>query len=148
MKRLIIALACCMAVGTANAQTTPENHAAHHPPAGETSPAVAPEPAQMQQRLHEMQGLMDQIEKTRDSKERQRLLKQHREAMHTQLAAMKQMQGKMGMGMKAGAGMRGKPSGPMDGMMECHEKMHGHMGMLLELMDQMLRHDAAEHDRR
>ena len=82
--------------------------------------------------MKDMQALMEKIEKTSDPAERQRLLEQHRKAMHAQLDSMKNMGDEMGMGMDKSANM-----------MECHEHMMGQMDMMMGMMDQLMRHEDA-----
>jgi hypothetical protein len=136
---------------SALAQVNPEEHADHHPDqsaatqvapeASKTQPDNSPA-ADMHRRMQAMQELMSKLEKTTDPAERRRLLEQHREAMHQQMSAMKQMGG-MGMMNHGPAGQR-----PMGGqmmmsgeMMKCHESMQEHMTMMLGMMDQMMRHE-------
>jgi hypothetical protein len=104
------------------------------------------------QHMKTMQELMNKLEKSTDPAERKRLLEQHRSAMHEQLQAMKNME--CGPAMHP-AHAAGKPHGNgqmmgggmmMSGdMMKCHETMQARMGMMLGLMDQMMRHEEAMH---
>ena len=129
MKRFTIALVTCAFVVSAAAQVTPEEHAAHHPPQAASTPDM---PDDMHQHMKDMQALMEKIEKTSDPAERQRLLDQHRKAMHDQLDSMMQMGDDNGMGMRKSGNM-----------MECHEHMQARMGMMMGMMDQLMRHEDA-----
>jgi hypothetical protein len=62
------------------------------PPAGNSNSDAAP-PAAMQEQMKLMQSQMEQIAKTQDPKERQRLLQDHMAAMQKMLAGMQGMSG-------------------------------------------------------
>jgi len=153
--RLLIALFACSA---ASAQVTPDEHAAHHPPAAAAAPTPAKAPAvpstgELEQRMTSMQDVMDRLGKVRDPAERQRLLKQHSEAMRAQIRDLMQMECPMkaNMGMKGGMMGKGEPDKPgtepspmgQGDMMRCHESMKSRMDMMLQMMDQMLQHEDA-----
>ncbi|HET9473538.1 MAG TPA: hypothetical protein VFO82_06570, partial [Steroidobacteraceae bacterium] len=140
MKRFTIVLLTCGVVAVAVAQVTPEEHAAHHPPAVATAEST---PADMHQHMKDMQTLMEKIEKTKDPAERRRLLDQHRKAMREQLHSMMQNDKGMKMGMGMGTGM-GMGMGKSGSMMECHEHMRGQMDMMMGMMDQLMRHEDAQ----
>lgn len=74
----------------------------HHPPA---APMIFP----LQQRLEEMQALVERMSQTTDPAERQKLVQEHRQKMQ-ELAGI----------------MRNLPGGPMAG----HDKMGGEPGMM------------------
>jgi hypothetical protein len=131
MKRFTIVLMTCAFVISAAAQVTPEEHAAHHPPQAANAPGT---PDDMHQHMKDMQALMQKIEKTSDPAERQRLLDQHRKAMHDQLDSMVQVRDGMGTGM--GMDKSGN-------MMECHGRMQAQMDMMTGMMDQLMRHEDA-----
>jgi hypothetical protein len=154
-------------------QVSPEEHAAHHPEQAAPSSAATTAPAtDMQQSMKSMQALMDKIEKTKNPAERARLLAQHREAMRQQLSSMKSMDCGMGMTSDAKAGAGSKMMGGMSGdkgapekgsqgnigqgmigeggmmnggMMKCHEMMQARMAMMVGMMEQMMRHEDAQH---
>ena len=87
----------------ATEQTQPgQAQVQHHPPA---APMVFP----LQQRLEEMQALVERMNQTTDPAERQKLVQEHRQKMQ-ELAGM----------------MRNLPGGPMAG----HDKMGGEPGMM------------------
>jgi hypothetical protein len=127
MKRLALVI-CCAAATVAFADTQPsqpQKKAA--PPA---SAAAVPSTAGMQEHMKDMQALMTKIENTQDRAERQRLLEQHQEAMRAQMDRMQHM------GMGAGMGQ---------GMAQCQENMQARMSMMSAMVEQMMRHEEAEH---
>lgn len=128
--------------------------AAGNPPATAPARPVAAEEATRQ--LTRAQALMQRIEQTTDAAERQRLMQEHLQAMREGMGMMRGM-GAMG-GMGAGAGMmmgQGPTGGGMGmsgdkagGMMGCdmmagHAMMEKRMDLMQQMMDQMLRRDAA-----
>jgi len=147
MKRTLALLLALAFAAAAHAQVSAADHAAHHPP--ETTQA-------MDQRLQEMQALMESIGKSRNSAERARLLEQHAKAMRDSIQTLRHVDDAcvMNMGMGPGPGQGMGPGQPQaqgmrkeqpGAMMACHEMMKGRMGMLTGLIEQMLLHDAAEH---
>lgn len=75
--------------------------------------------AKLQELMSQMQGQMDQIGKTQDQQERQRLLQQHWDTMQSAMSIMHGMwgTGMMGQGMM-GHGMMGGGAGPGRGHMD------------------------------
>ena len=182
MKAFYLVAVVVGAMSVALAQVSPEEHAAHHPdqaatgqaatatkkvaptsatPSAKTAPADATV-TEMQARMKSMQELMGKLSQTKDPAERARLLAQHRQAMHEQLASMQHMGCPM-MGESAGTmsgaahpamtnkGMPGNEGGGMigqgmmsGGMMKCHEMMQTRMDMMVGMMDQIMRHEEAQ----
>ena len=101
---------------------------------------------QMQEKMKTMQGQMDNIRKTTDPKERQKLMQAHMQAMQENMKAMRGMGGPM---MKGGAehggmSMGDKKGGMAEGdMMKRHEMMEKRMDMMQMMMEQMMQHDQA-----
>jgi hypothetical protein len=90
----------------------------------------------MNTRMSEMQKEMDQINNTKDPKEKQALLEKHMKNMQTQMDMMGQSM--KGMGMMGGATGKGKMMGKnQQGMMNQMGQMHGMMG---QMMGQMQEH--------
>jgi hypothetical protein len=144
---------------------------AHHPEksgaaaAGNQSAAAqAPEKAtpadEAGKQLTKAQALMQRIEQTRDPAERQRLMQEHLQAMREGMGMMRGMgamggmggMGGMGAGMMmgqgpagSGKGMSGDKAGGMMGcdMMAGHAMMEKRIDMMQQMMEQMLRRDAA-----
>ncbi len=142
-------------------QTSPEEHAAHHPPekAQATAPAAAmADPATMELKDGSVaiRGLIERAERAKTAAEREHLLDEHLAAMRKQLAALKSqkcamedmdgaaMGGKpaagtkpdmMGEGMKMGDGMKG------DHMMMCHQMMKARMEAMADLLEQTWRRE-------
>jgi hypothetical protein len=145
------------ALGTAAfAQTPPEEHREHHPDAKASSETVqSPKHDMQQQKMKEMQALMEKIEKTKDPSGRAALLAQHAKAMREQMMSMTPMRCGEGMGHMGGGGMMGggmghpgadgagKPAESGPTMMPCHEMMQERMNMMTGMMEQMLRHEEA-----
>jgi hypothetical protein len=93
---------------------------------------------QMQEKMKAMQAQMDNIHKTSDPKERQKLMQTHMQAMQEN---MKMMHG-MSSGQPGGVMMGAKKDGMMDGdMMKRHEMMEKRMDMMQMMMDQMMQRD-------
>ena len=175
-RTLTMLLACLLAVPVAQAADE-EDHAAHHPGADPSKAATAQKgkPAgmnmeQMQDKLKKMQDLMAKIHSTSDPKERDKLMKEHMDAM---LEGMKSMQGMMSKG-----GMMGKKKqrddagaekdshqhaegaasgGPSDGdqggemmmggmMMKMHKKMQERIDAMQKMMEQIIEHEAVEQE--
>jgi len=145
-------LMCVASIGWS--QTSPVDHAAHHPPAmsdaapGQMMMASADE-------LAASRELLDKAEHAKSAAERERLLGEHLAAMRKQLDSLKsrecmmqKMDGApMGAGrpdgakpgmmpdMKMGAGMQG------DHEMMCHPMMKSRMDTLAELLEQTWRRE-------
>jgi hypothetical protein len=134
MKPPALFLVSAFLATVAIAQGSPEDHAAHSSPGAHAAQAEANPATDMHRKMMDMQLLMDEIEKTSDPAKRKRLLEQHGKAMRAQLQSMQHM----GEAMGKGTAMQGN-------MMECHEMMQSRMAMMTEMMDQMLRHQEAEH---
>jgi hypothetical protein len=167
---LVLLIGLTLACGTVIAQTK-EEHEAHHPEAKATAPAASDTDTRaegegmgmmksMQQNMQKMHELMERIHNTNDPQEKAKLLKEH---MHAMLDQMKSMGGSGGGMMTAmmenGTGQgtkkdapskammmcgdkKGMKSGEM--MMQCHRMMHARLGMLQEMMGQILEHEEAE----
>jgi hypothetical protein len=142
-------------------QTSPEDHAAHHPPekASASAPAAATPDGKMTESKDDMaaiRGLLEKAEQAKSSAERERLLDQHLAAMRKQLAALKSQHcemdkmergamggerpnsskpGMMDDGMKMGDGMK------KDHMMMCHQMMKARMDTVLEFLEQTWRRE-------
>lgn len=109
----------------------------------------------MRSNMKQMQELMSKIQNAKDPAERQALLQEHEQAMRKQMDMMHSMGGSMMMGMsgKSGTAMGNKESMMHDGkgmpcgdMMKCHQMMEGRMDMMQTMMEQMMQHQAAEHE--
>jgi hypothetical protein len=158
----LAAMALLMTVATIGwSQTSPEDHAAHHPP--EKAPATASAAATPDRKMMESKndfaatrGLLERAEQAKSPAERERLLDEHLAAMRHQLAALKSQQcemekmeggamggerpdtskpGMMDEGMKMGAGMKN------DHMMMCHQLMKARMDIVVELLEQTWRRE-------
>jgi hypothetical protein len=158
----LVAVALVMCVATVGwSQTSPEDHAAHHP--AEKSSATAPAAAAPDRKMSEWKndmaatrGLLDRAEHAESLAERERLLDQHLAGMRKQLAALKSQQcemdkmegggvggerpntsrpGMMDKDMKMGDGMK------KDHMMMCHEMMKARMDAVVELLEQTWRRE-------
>ena len=125
MKKLLVAMV------TGSAWTPPVLQAASKDTgapqsSSKTPPAGAAEfdknLTQLQEQMKTMQAQMDQIRKTQDPQERQKLLEQHWATMRTAMTIMHGMWGPGMMGRGMGPGMMGGGAGP--GMMGGW----GHMG--------------------
>ena len=93
---------------------------------------------QMQEKMKAMQAQMDNIRKTSDPKERQKLMQAH---MQTMQENMKMMHG-MGSGRPGGMMTGAKKEGMTDGdMMKRQEMMEKRMDMMQMMMDQMMQRD-------
>jgi periplasmic protein CpxP/Spy len=93
---------------------------------------------QMQEKMKAMQAQMDNIRKTSDPKERQKLMQAHMQAMQEN---MKMMHG-MGGGQPGGMMMGTKKDGMTDGdMMKRQELMEKRMDIMQIMMDQMMQRD-------
>jgi hypothetical protein len=114
--------------------------------------------AAMQERYKKMQNMMERLGKTKDPKERQKILEEHWKTMHE---GMNMMMGRGGMGrgmMMGGMGMMGSgggmgpggrmgPGGPMgqapmsqEMMNQRQRRMEQRMDMMQMMMDQMMQH--------
>ena len=96
-----------------------------------------------QERMKQAQALMAKLRETKDPAERQKLMREHAQAMRDTMGMMREM--KMGMmGGGQGMGMMGKGKGQAkgqakaDGMMPMHQMMEGRMEMMQMMMEQML----------
>ena len=124
----------------------------------------------MQDKMKKMQDLMSKIHSTSDPKEREKLMKEHMESMREGMKTMSGMMDKGGMmgkkkrGDDAVAGKEspqhgddassGNPSGGDQGgemmmggmMMKMHKKMQERMDAMQKMMDQIIEHEAMEHE--
>jgi hypothetical protein len=141
---------------------------AHHPEkdgaaSAGTQSAAPPAPAKVApadeagRQLTRAQALMQRIEETRDPAERQRLMHEHLQVMREGMGMMRGMGAMDGMGgggagmmmgrgpAGGGKGMSGDKAGGTMGcdMMAGHAMMEKRMDMMQQMMEQMLRHDAA-----
>ncbi|MFM0084997.1 hypothetical protein P0D72_40025 [Paraburkholderia sediminicola] len=112
MKKLLVAVAIGMALNTPVLHAATKNTS---PPQAASSPQ-AEDPAEFdknvarwQEKMNEMQAQMDQLRKTQDPKERQKLLDEHWATMQSAMSIMHGMWGPrmMGPGMMGGAGQGG-----------------------------------------
>jgi len=79
-----------------------------------------------QERMKQAQALMAKLRETQDPAERQKLMREHTQAMRDTMGMMRGM--KMGMEGCQGMGM----------MMGMHQMMDEHMGMMQMMMEQMI----------
>ncbi len=158
---LTILLACLLAVPVAQAQGE-EDHTAHHPDAdqsqaapGQDDKAAATKMGEMQDRMKKMQELMSKIHSTSDPKERDKLMREHMESMREGMKSMRAMMDKGGMMGKKKDASSGSPAGGdqggemmMGGMMKMHKSMQGRMDAMQKMMEQVIEHEAVEHEMR
>ena len=100
-----------------------------------------------QERMQQTQALMAKLRETKDAAERQRLMREHMQAMRDTMGMMRGMKmgmdGCQGMGMMGsgqGMGMMGQGKGHAQtgGMMPMHRMMERRMEMMQMMMEQML----------
>jgi len=121
--------------------------------AAEDKKAPAAKASQMQpggmgmmdeKQMAQMQEQMDRIRKTKDPKERQKLMDEHMRSMNEEMTMMRGMGGGMMMGM-----MGGKPGSMGPGMMgggqgmdpkQRQDMMEKRMDMMQMMMEQMMQH--------
>jgi len=162
-----IALSCA---SLASAQTTADEHAAHHSAVATAPNASAPASAHasstdstsaVQDNMKGMQDLMAQIRRSKDPRERRQLMQEHMKAMSKQMDMMH------GMDMEAGQiGMMGRnhspggadsipkePEGGSKGgdtmkheMMTCSQPMQKRMDMMQMMMEQMVQHQEMQEE--
>jgi hypothetical protein len=168
-------MASLLAVPVAKAADE-EDHSAHHPAADQGQSAPAPDDKAagmkmggMQETMKKMQTLMAKIHSTTDPKEREKLLKEHMQAMRE---SMKMMSGMMDMGGMMGGKKKRKDAGAeqdahqhgddassgsssgggqdgdmmMGGMMMMHKKMEARMDAMQKMMEQIIEREAVEQD--
>jgi len=104
----------------------------------EGSGAADAQMAKTQERMKQAQALMVKLRETKDPAERQRLMREHTQAMRDTMGMMRGM--KMGMDGCQGMGMMGggQGMGMMGMMMDMHQMMEAHMGMMHMMMEQMV----------
>lgn len=166
MKKLAMAVATALLVGTPlvavmGAETQPK---ADDKPAAQAGTPKAPDTAafdkqleQIQQQMNAMHEQMQKIQATQDPKERQKLLDEHWNSMHSTMSAMHELWGRgmgpAGMG-PGGMGMGGMGPGMMGGgggWMHMRgyyshltpEQMHQHQYMMdqyLNMQQMMMNH--------
>jgi hypothetical protein len=146
VRTLWILAAATLASGALVAQTSPADHAAHHPPgqaAGDNArpaPSSAPPTAkELEESALAMHAQMARIQASKSASERKSLLEQHMLTMHHHLDMMKRM-----MGTPVGAAAEGATGSPQTGMMNCRQMMGGDMTMMQDMMTQMQQHLQAE----
>jgi hypothetical protein len=161
ISRIAVAALLMTIATTGWSQTSPEEHAAHHPP--EKAQASVPAPAMADSATTVLKDgsaatrrLIERAEQAKTAAERERLLDEHLAAMRKQLAAlnsqkcaMEEMSGAamggkpaddkrpdmMGDGMKTGDGMKG------DHMMMCHQMMKVRLETMADLLEQTWRRE-------
>jgi hypothetical protein len=120
----LAALMVCASVAIA-AESNPDEHASHHPPAAQPAskePANAADPmAHMEENAKRMHDLMSKMRTEKNRTERQKLMRQHMTAMRQQMNMMREMK---------------MPSG----LMAHHQMMQKRHEMMQMMMDQMLQH--------
>ncbi|MEO8158997.1 MAG: hypothetical protein ABI648_14465 [Betaproteobacteria bacterium] len=165
-----IFLACLLSVPMAQAADE-EDHAAHHPGAGQSQAVPAPDDKAagmkmelMQDRMKKMQDLMSKMQSTSDPKEREKLMNEHMESMREGMKSMHAMMGnkkqcddadaEKGAHQHRDDASSGRPSDGDQGgevmmgckMMKMHRKMQDRMDTMQEMMEQMIEHEAMEHE--
>jgi len=127
-------------------QTSPEDHAAHHP--ATVAPTGAPMPSDLD--LAQSRSLIEKAEQAKTATERERLLSEHLAAMRKLLGALKSgkcSMDKMADGEKGGNSADGDKSGMMkegmkkDHMQMCHEKMKARSDAMSDLLEQTWRRE-------
>jgi hypothetical protein len=127
---LVRNLACaCGAALIAFSAAAQDDHQAHHPAAGVSSPAPAPQkaptPAAADAQMKTMQAMHEKMMAAKTSQERQALMAEHMKAMQEGLGMMDGMQG---------GGMPADPASRQR-MMEMHMDMM--QSMMQMMMDRM-----------
>jgi hypothetical protein len=128
-------------------QTSPEDHAAHHPPEKSPPATLA---AESKDAMAPARSLIERAEHAATASERERLLDEHLAAMRKQLDSLKSQQcmmekmdgAAMGAGPSDGAktGKMGEGMGG-DHMMKCHQMMKARMETMAELLEQTWRRE-------
>ena len=85
--RIAIVLSSALAAGAVFAQTTPAEHAQHHPE-GQAASAPAASMPMMAERMKNMQEQMRKIDETKSPAERKRLMDEHMKAMQQGMSMM------------------------------------------------------------
>jgi len=138
--RLIITLALVAGSASALAQSTPDEHAAHHATKQSAQLEKAANPGsdeqkqikEMQNGATAMQALLDQVRDSKDPAERKKLLEQHHQMMVQQTEMMRHM----------GCGMSATGQGDM---MQCHRMTEARMNMMATLLEQLMLEEMMEH---
>jgi hypothetical protein len=141
-----------------NAQTNPEDHAAHHPEGASAPAAAAPAPApaaaasagptaamgamnpsaRMEQHMRAMREMHEKMAKARTPKEREALMAEHMKLMQDGMAMMDGMKGMGGMGgMGAAPGAASSPGTPAARMQALEQRMDMMQSMMQMMMDRM-----------
>ena len=126
--RIAIVLSTALAAGSAFAQTTPAEHAQHHPE-GQAASAPAASMPMMAEHMKKMQDQMRKIHEAKSPVERKRLMDEHMKAMQQGMSMMGGMSGMSGT----------SPVGPGQRM----QMMEQRMDMMQKMMEQMMQHEAA-----
>ena len=98
----------------------------------------------MQENMKAMQAQMDRIHETTDAKERQKLMREHVQAMQVNMNAKRSMGGPLmkGRGEHGAIMMCGSKGGMTDGdMIQCREMMEKRVDMMQMMMEQMIQRD-------
>jgi len=137
----LIGVAIFMTATIGWSQTSPQEHAAHHPTDNSSASAAAPavDPHAGMARIRE---LIDKAEHARTAAERERLLAEHLAAMRRQLEGLESPQCPMEdrKGMMGGA-MAGDHQMMGDHKMLCHAMMKARMETMAELLAQTWRRE-------
>ncbi|ALE58944.1 hypothetical protein P0D87_19375 [Paraburkholderia sp. RL17-368-BIF-A] len=110
MKKFLVAMAAGIALASAVSQAASKDTSAPQSSSKSQPPAAAEfdkNLAQVQEQMKTMQAQMDQIRKTQDPQERQKLLEQHWATMQSAMTIMHGMWGPGMMGHGMGPGMMG-----------------------------------------
>jgi hypothetical protein len=118
-------------------QTSPEEHAAHHP--ATAAPTGAPMASDLD--LAQSRSLIEKAEQAKTATERERLLSEHLVAMRQLLGALKS--GKCSMEKMAEGEMSGNSAdgSKKDHMQMCHEKMKARSDAMADLLEQTWRRE-------
>jgi len=173
---LSIFLASLLAVPMAQAADEEDHAAHHpgtdqsQATAAPDDKAAGTKTQKMHKRMKNMQDLMEKLHSTSDPQEREKLMKEHMESMREGMKMMASMMDKGGMmGKKkprddAGAGKENYQNGdiassgnPPEGgqggemmmggmMMKMHKKMQERMDAMQKMMEQIIEHEAMEHE--
>lgn len=148
--RKLIGAAILMTAAMGWAQTSPQDHAAHHPQDNPGPAARAPAMGDPHADMAQIRGLMEKAEHARTTAERERLLAEHLAAMHRLLAGIEPRRCAMDepAGMARGAESADRAGhGMMEGGMKgdhmkmCHTMMNARMEILTELLAQTWRRE-------
>jgi hypothetical protein len=167
MRNITTSIFLSLAIGTAAAQVSQEDHSAHHPPGSPSAQSAAPAPTAGDAYADQMDRMRDihrRLQAATTPQERQALMAEQMKLMHAGMEMMSRMQGAgagagmpMGMGMAGAAGSRPQsapatpqgpatgpaPGGQPAGMMAMHASMERRMALMEQMMQMMVDRETA-----